>query len=201
MNKIKDLIYDKSDILIAILILAIAALIILWRLGIILEYPKQLIGTDEASSVLTEPDEDAEAQADAEKAAEGDSTEVKTGDGAASETATGSENKTEGEGTDANAGEDATKEDTAKADDSVTVTNTAQWDGDKLANDLQVTLTGTTAYEAVSCLVDAGVFADYDEYDTICGEIGYDDEKMKAGVFTFAKGSTKIDIIKVVNWS
>ena len=192
MNKIKDLIYDKSDILIAILILAIAALIILWRLGIILEYPKQLIGTDEATSVLTEPDEDAAAQADAEKAAEGDSTEVKTGDGTAAETATGSENKTEGEGTDAKAGED-----TAKADDAVTVTNT----GDKLANDLQVTLTGTTAYEAVSCLVDAGVFADYDEYDTICGEIGYDDEKMKAGVFTFAKGSTKEDIIKAVNWS
>ena len=89
MNKIKDLIYDKSDILIAILILAIAALIILWRLGIILEYPKQLIGTDEATSVLTEPDEDAAAQADAEKAAEGDSTEVKTGDGTAAETATG----------------------------------------------------------------------------------------------------------------
>ena len=196
MNKIKDLIYDKSDILIAILILAIAALIILWRLGIILEYPKQLIGTDEATSVLTEPDEDAAAQADAEQAAEGDSTEVKTGDGTAAETATGSENKTEGEGTDAKTGED-----TAKADDAVTVTNTAQWDGDKLANDLQVTLTGTTAYEAVSCLVDAGVFADYDEYDTICGEIGYDDEKMKAGVFTFAKGSTKEDIIKAVNWS
>ena len=56
------------------MILAIAALIILWRLGIILEYPKQLIGTDEATSVLTEPDEDAVAQADAEKAAEGDST-------------------------------------------------------------------------------------------------------------------------------
>ena len=45
MNKIKDIIYNKSDIIIAILILAIAALIIFWRLGIILEYPKQLIGT------------------------------------------------------------------------------------------------------------------------------------------------------------
>ena len=39
MNKIKDIIYDKSDILIAILILALAAILILWRLGIILEYP------------------------------------------------------------------------------------------------------------------------------------------------------------------
>jgi hypothetical protein len=49
--------------------------------------------------------------------------------------------------------------------------------------------------------VDAGVFADYAEYDSICDDIGYDDEKMKSGVFTFAKGSTREDIIKAVNWS
>ena len=29
----------------------------------------------------------------------------------------------------------------------------------------------------------------------------FDDEKMRAGVFTFKKGSTKLDIIKIVNWS
>ena len=47
MKKLKDFIYDKNDIVIAILILAVAALIISWRLGIILEYPKQLLGTDD----------------------------------------------------------------------------------------------------------------------------------------------------------
>ncbi|MBR3259931.1 MAG: hypothetical protein IKF95_01100 [Firmicutes bacterium] len=195
MNKIKDIIYNKSDILIALLILAIAALIIFWRLSIILEYPKELIGTDEASEVLTEPDEDA-AAANANANANTDAANAGTD---ANQDAANS-------GTDANANSnaanaDANKDAESESGDSGEVTKSAKWDGDKLAADLQVTLTGTTAYEAVSCLVDAGVFADYDEYDTICGEMGYDDEKMKAGVFDFPKGSTKQDIIKAVNWS
>ena len=47
MKKFKDFIYDKNDIIIAVLILAVAALIIFWRLSVILEYPKQLLGNDE----------------------------------------------------------------------------------------------------------------------------------------------------------
>ena len=47
MKKFKDFIYDKNDIIIAVLILAVAALIIFWRLNVILEYPKQLLGNDE----------------------------------------------------------------------------------------------------------------------------------------------------------
>ena len=43
MNKFKDFIYDKSDILIALGILLIAALIIGWRLAAIVEYPKEII--------------------------------------------------------------------------------------------------------------------------------------------------------------
>ena len=187
MNKIKDIIYNKSDIIIAILILAIAALIIFWRLGIILEYPKQLIGTDEASEVLTEPENTSQ-------------TQTNTGTDAASENNTGDAAQTGEDSTKPAEGE-ANTGDTETTDDSVTVTKAAEWDGDVLAKDLEVTLVGTTATEAVQCLVDAGVFADYAEYDSICDDIGYDDEKMKSGVFTFAKGSTREDIIKAVNWS
>lgn len=46
MKKLKDFIYDKNDIIIAVLILAVAALVIFWRLSVILEYPKQLLGND-----------------------------------------------------------------------------------------------------------------------------------------------------------
>ncbi len=193
MNKIKDIIYNKSDILIALLILAIAALIIFWRLSIILEYPKELIGTDEASEVLTEPDEDAA------------TTDANAGTDNANANAEASQN-TDNAGTDASANSDAANADANKdaeseSGDSGEVTTTAKWDGDKLAADLEVKLTGTTAYEAVMCMVDAGVFKDYEEYQDICGEMGYDHEKMRAGVFTFAKGTTKEDIIKEVNWS
>lgn len=184
MNKIKDIIYDKSDILIAILILAIAALIIVWRLSIILEYPKQLIGTDDASTVLTEPDEDAAADTATDADAAGTDADAAGSDAAADS-------------------QDAAADgDTAdQTDDALEVSNTAQWDGDKLAVDLEVKITGTTASEAVQCMVDAGIFADYAEYESICDSMNYDDEKMRAGVFIFAKGTTKEDIIKQVNWS
>ena len=46
MKKFKDFIYDKNDIIIAVLILVAAALIICWRVNVILEYPKQLLGND-----------------------------------------------------------------------------------------------------------------------------------------------------------
>lgn len=50
-------------------------------------------------------------------------------------------------------------------------------------------------------MVDAGIFKDYEEYQEICGKMNYDHEKMRAGVFTFKKGTTREDIIKEVNWS
>lgn len=54
MKKFKDFIYDKNDIIIAVLILAVAALIIAWRLDVILQYPKQLINNG-ADTNVTEP--------------------------------------------------------------------------------------------------------------------------------------------------
>lgn len=54
MKKFKDFIYDKNDIIIAVLILAVAALIIAWRLDVILQYPKQLINND-ADTNVSEP--------------------------------------------------------------------------------------------------------------------------------------------------
>ena len=46
MKRFKDFLYDKNDILIAVLILVVAASIIAWRMDVILQYPKQLIHND-----------------------------------------------------------------------------------------------------------------------------------------------------------
>lgn len=43
MNKLKDFFYNKNDILIALIILAIAAIVILWRVDAILSYPETLV--------------------------------------------------------------------------------------------------------------------------------------------------------------
>ena len=42
MKKLKDFFYDKNDILIALAILIIAALLIVWRMEIIMDYPRTL---------------------------------------------------------------------------------------------------------------------------------------------------------------
>ena len=40
MEKIKDFIYDKNDILVALLVLVLAAFLFCWRMDVIMEYPE-----------------------------------------------------------------------------------------------------------------------------------------------------------------
>ena len=42
MNKIKDFFYDKNDIIVVLVILAVAGFIIYTRIGAIMEYPEVL---------------------------------------------------------------------------------------------------------------------------------------------------------------
>ena len=181
MNKIKDIIYNKSDILVALIILALAALIIVWRLGIILEYPKTVLGTDDAQTILTNPEDN-----QGESGESGEAT-AETGDN------TGEANVDDQTGTQPG--------DTGEVDEPQD--SGALFEDGVLTRDLTVNIPSdvTTAYGAVMCLVEAGIFENYDEYKNICIENGLDHEKMRSGSFTFPKGSTKLDIIKKVNWS
>ena len=53
MKNFKDFIYDKSDIIVALAILLVAALIIAWRLGAIVEYPKDVIDKNNNTTTKT----------------------------------------------------------------------------------------------------------------------------------------------------
>ena len=75
MKKFKDFLYDKNDILIAVLILVVAAAIIAWRMDVILQYPKQLIHND---SQIETPTVDPSKTDDT---ASGDQTDNQTGSG------------------------------------------------------------------------------------------------------------------------
>lgn len=174
MKKFKDFIYDKNDIIIAVLILAVAALIIFWRLNVILEYPKQLLGNDEPN-VENPVDNTGDNSADTDKPADN------------------SDNSNSGAGS----GSDSTTNDNEPAD------NTQElplWQGGVLTMDVEVEVSGNSASAAIQCLIDKGLFDDYAEYQRICDETGLDHEKVKAGTFTFKKGATKQDIAKKMNW-
>lgn len=66
MKTLKDFLYDKNDILIAFAILVIAALIIVWRMDAIMEYPQTLA----EKSGTTETTEDSAIEAEKESNAE-----------------------------------------------------------------------------------------------------------------------------------
>ncbi len=56
MNKIKDFIYDKNDLLVALAIVAIAAFVIMVRVDIIMAYPLTVSLDDKASNhIASEP--------------------------------------------------------------------------------------------------------------------------------------------------
>lgn len=81
MKKFKDFIYDKNDIIIAVLILAVAALIIAWRLDVILQYPKQLINND-ADTNVSEPADNSGDKTDTPADNNGDADNSNSGDNA-----------------------------------------------------------------------------------------------------------------------
>lgn len=170
MKKLKDFIYDKNDIIIAALILIAAALIITWRMNVILDYPKQLINNMDSDANATEPADNTETDAT-------DNTD--------------------------NAGKQNAQDDqNGNASDSTNTSQTTElWVDGVLSGDVEVDVTGATASAAIQCLVDKGLFTDYAEYQTLCDEQGLDHEKVSAGTFTFAKGSTKAQIARKINWS
>ena len=173
MKKFKDFLYDKNDILIALLILIVAALIITWRMNAIMEYPSTILN----SSVSGEDQSSGDGSQSGEAAGTADGSS--TDDGSAS----------------------AGSGDTSGGDESSSAGTEALWANGVLTRDVQVTVTGSSATEAIQCLVDAGLCDDYAEYQAQCESAGLDHQRVSAGTFTFEAGATKADITRTVNWS
>lgn len=169
MEKIKDFIYDKNDILVALLILVLAALLIMWQMEVIMDYPETIFAQGESG----------ETQASGETLASDD-----TGKGDDASTDTDNTDNSEGAG----------GGDTAATTDSL-------WKAGALTKDVEVDVYGNSATAAIQCLVDAGLFKDYDEYKSICDRVGMNHEKVSAGTLLFEKGFTKEDVARKINWS
>lgn len=60
MKAIKDFLYDKNDILIALLILVIAGLLIVWRMDVIMAYPQTLAEASDTQDTTSSSALDAE---------------------------------------------------------------------------------------------------------------------------------------------
>lgn len=167
MEKIKDFIYDKNDILVALLILVLAALLIMWQMDVIMDYPETIFAQGENDEISAGDD-----------AAKGDASDKDDSDNDAADTSG-----------DTSAGTDNTD------------TTSSLWKAGALTKDVEVDVYGNSATAAIQCLVDAGLFKDYDEYKSICDKAGMNHEKVSAGTLLFEKGFTKEDVARKINWS
>lgn len=187
MKKLKDFLYDNNDILIAFAILVVAALVIVWRMSAIIEYPKAYID-DNASQISGGTNENS-----AESA----------------ENSSDKNHESEGSndsGNDSSSGKDNNKDsgnDKGKSNekDSSAAETKELWVNGTLSRSIEVSVYGNSASAAIQCLIDARLFEDYAEYQSACDSLGIDHQKVSAGSFTFEKGSTKSDIARAVNWS
>ena len=177
MNKFKDFLYDKSDIIVALVILIIAAGLIVWRLNAIVEYPKELIKDNSHTTDTTVdlPDDSSDKDADADKDADKDA--------------------------DADKDVDADKDADKNTEENNTSSNasSAVWANGVLNKDVSVSVYGASATEAIGCLVNAGLLDSYSEYEQLCKDAGRDPAFVIAGVYNFKAGATKTDIALKVN--
>lgn len=171
MEKLKDFIYDKNDILVALGVLLLAAFLIVWRMDAIMDYPEKIFADGEQISAEQGSDE---GQDDADGSAGSD------------------ENPDSG---------DTPQPDDSGSSDTPAVPSDALWQGGILTRDVEVDVYGNSAMAAVQCLVDAGLFDDYEEYKIICDLSGMNHEKVSAGSLLFEKGCTKEEVARKINWS
>lgn len=181
MNKLKDIFYDKSDILVAIMILLVAAGIIFWRLNAIMDYPEKL-AAENNSHIVTDVDISNQQQQD-EHTDEFSDEPLQDGNNQNAD--------------DPFAG--VVQEETSDNDGNSEAEATGIWQDGKLTKTITVEVSGSTAKLAIDCLVSAGIFDSYKEYETICKDLGYNPEQVYAGSFTFQTGSTKETIVNKVN--
>lgn len=171
MRIIKNFFYNINDLIVVVIILAAAAILIYWRINIILDYPEQILDTQNTSTVV----EDIES-------AEGDVTpeEVTT-------------TEEEPEPVVEEEPEPVVEEEAVIAAGSV-------FKNGKLKEDTTVEIEGGSATVAASSLVESNFFDDYAQYATAVESFDRKPENIKAGTYSFREGTSLESIIKAITF-
>jgi hypothetical protein len=176
MNKLKDIIYDKNDLFIALIILVVAGLVIYSRIGIIMDYPEVLAAQAESNS----------------------STKVEQAD---QSTNTDNEN-TESEETKNDTKDDKDNND---IDSNKKVSNTEKKDSNKTEKSSESKKSkvsiqiepGTTGSQIAQILIDSGLIESKKEfYNAI--KIAGAETRLTAGNFNIPSNATPDQIIQII---
>ena len=139
----RDFLYDKNDLIIALLIIVVAMLIITWCVMRVMDYPNTLDSVKTAEEIQSAVDEQT----------------------------------------------------TESSDPNVPI---AKWESGKLAEDITVTLSSDSTDAAIGSLVASNLFTSADQFKKVCAKLRLSDADIKAGKFTFKKGSNLAAIAKQV---
>lgn len=188
MNKIKDILYDKNDILIALLIVALAAFVIYDRMGAIMEYPQLLAaeanaaGGGAAAEEPVDPAGPTEPGGDLPEDGGEPPAEVGTGDEPGESEGQGA--GTEGAGTEGEGGE---------TEDPVQPEPPAEQ-----PTEIKIHIApGSTGADIAQLLVNAGLMESAtDFYNAVIAAEA--DTKLQAGDFTIPTDATPEQVVKII---
>ncbi|MDD5922932.1 MAG: hypothetical protein PUC44_07145 [Eubacteriales bacterium] len=187
-NSSKDFIYNYSDILIAVLILAAAALIIAWRVQVIMAYPSTLTKSDKAK--VTEEVKKAQTAKSEKKKEQAEASGKTSNSDSSSDSSSSSKSS------------DSSSKSSSSSSKSSKSSSSSLFKKEKLTKSVTVNIPSGSLDNAVQSLVDAGLFDDANEYNTLCAAAGVDPSSIKTGEFKLEKGMSKTDIaIRVTTYN
>jgi len=184
MKKLRDLIYDYNDIFVALLIIAAAAAVILWRVGAIMDYPDYIASkSDQGLDIVANIDDVDLTQEEVE--------DFNTNpDEITTETPAGTESPT----TETPA---VVEEPTSEPEQTPASTPTPTPVVETPKNVSFTIPSGSSASKIVDLLFQAGLINDKDAFLKTLKEKGAD-RKLKAGSFEIPSGSSFDEIISIL---
>lgn len=187
MNKIKDFIYDKNDLLIALAIVVLAGFVISDRIGAIMDYPSMLTAQAAEQPAVVLPEEPGGGSGTDDPSGEGeDAGTAGEGSGEGSEgagtTGEGSEGAgTEGAGTEGGSGGVA-----------------GQTAGEPTVQQVSIFIEyGSAGSQIAQLLVDAGLISEPAVFYQAVEAAGAD-TKLQAGSFKIPSNATPEEIVRII---
>ena len=185
MNKIKDFIYDKNDLLVALIIVALATLVIVFRVDTIMAYPSSSAG--ETKPPLTDAQPPDNGQTSMGGSDVGDDGDAQAGD----------EDPTVGDGENA----DGTSSGSGTDNDNGGQTGEDQTPSDNRPQGEGLVSIyieyGATGSDIAKLLINAGLVKTRDDFYNAVREAGVD-TKLQAGSFKIPANATPAEIIKII---
>lgn len=187
MEKLKDFFYDKNDLVVALIIILLAGILISWRVGAIMDYPKVLAA-------------ELEQQGSGDLSSHGTMSNDPDGTGTGSPEDPGSDTQTPGLTTPS-----GTTTTTPPAAGTTTSGAAAGQNGssgttNKPASGASITITipsGSSSDKIAQILMDAGLVSSKSAFTNAV--VAADaDRKLKAGTFTIPAGSTAAQVVAII---